>query len=69
MTTIINSPGETKDSSTGALLFIIIALIVVGILVVQYGLPMLRTAPSATGTTINVPDSIKVDVDTGKAAN
>ncbi|MBY0538300.1 hypothetical protein K2P47_02790 [Patescibacteria group bacterium] len=68
MTTIINTPGETKDSGTGALLFFILALVIVGILVAMYGLPMLRNTTPESGTTINVPDSIKVDVDTGESA-
>lgn len=68
MTTIINTPGEPKDSGSSALLFIIFALVVGGILVVMYGLPMLRNAKPDQGTTINVPDSIKVDVNTGESA-
>jgi hypothetical protein len=67
MTTIINTPRETKDSGSGALLFIIFALVVGGILVVLYGLPMLRNTTPDQGTTINVPDSIKVEVDTGES--
>lgn len=67
MTTIINTPRETKDSGSGALLFIIFALVVGGILFAMYGLPMLRNATPDQGTTINVPDSIKVDVDTGES--
>lgn len=65
MTTIINTPGETKDSGTGALLFFILALVALGILAVLYGLPMLRNTTPDQGTTINVPDTIKVDVGAG----
>lgn len=68
MTTIINTPGTSKDSGSGALLFFIFALVAIGILVAMYGLPMLRNAPSDPGTTINVPDSIKVDVTTEEPA-
>lgn len=68
MTTIINSPGETKDSGVGASLVLMFALAAVVILGVMYGLPVLRNNTTDPGTTINVPDSIKVDVNTGEAA-
>ncbi len=67
MTTIINTPGQTKDSSAGAFLLFIFLLAAVGILVALYGLPMLRNTTNDPGTTINVPDSIKVDVSTDAA--
>lgn len=68
MTTVINTPGTSKDSGTGALMIFILALVVIGILVAMYGLPLLRTAPRDPGTTINVPDSINVDVKTEEPA-
>lgn len=60
MTTIINNP-DSGDSS-GGIGILIAAVIIIAIIALffLYGLPALRNDNS--GTTVNVPEKIRVDV-------
>lgn len=66
MTTIINTPGSSNDSSGGMGVMFIFALIllgVVGYLFMVYALPALRdgeSAPSTTNVEINLPPKAEV---------
>lgn len=63
MATVINNPGNGESNGGGAGLIIgIVILVVVVALFFIYGLPAMRNNDS--GTTVNVPDQIDVNVDT-----
>jgi high-affinity Fe2+/Pb2+ permease len=70
MATIVNTPAGTNSDSSGGAGFLIgaIVLLVIVVLLFMYGLPMLRnaggSAPSAptSGTQLNIPDKVNVDV-------
>lgn len=60
MTTIVNSPPASNDSSGGmAMIFGTIALVVVAYLFFVYGLPSIRNAVSPQ---VNIPSKIDVNV-------
>ena len=63
MTTIVNNPPSTNDS--GGPLGMIIALIVLIVLAYLgyvYGLPALRQVQLGSGTQINIPSTIDVNI-------
>ena len=64
MTTIVNNPAPTNEGSnpTGLILGIVILLAILGLLYF-YGLPAFRNASS--GTQINVPDKVDVNINQG----
>lgn len=68
MTTVINNPGNgTSDNGSGGAGMIIAVVVVIAIIALffLYGLPALRNSAgngSNTGTTVNVPDKIQVNV-------
>jgi hypothetical protein len=71
MATVINNPGTTTDSGSGAGFLVgAVVFLVAIILVLYYGIPAIRSAVgSASGgggstgsTQINVPDKVNVDV-------
>jgi len=66
MTTIINNPDTGGGKSGGGAGLIIGAVVVIAIiaLFILYGLPALRR--STSGTTVNVPDKINVNVNQTK---
>ncbi len=68
MATIINNPdsgGNNGDGGSGMGMVIgIIVLVIILALFFVYGLPALRNGGSDSGTDVNVPDSIDVNVDT-----
>jgi hypothetical protein len=61
MTTIINNP-DTSGGNSGGVGLIVGAVVIIAIIALffLYGLPALRK--SSSGTTVNVPDKIQVDV-------
>ena len=63
MTTIVNTPGNTTDSGSGAssMLTVLVVLVVLALLVI-FGLPILRRATAVPQ--VNVPDQIDVNVNT-----
>ena len=65
MATIINNP-DSGDKGGGGLGMIIgaIVLVLVIVLFFVYGLPAMRNSGDSTGTDVNVPDQIDVNVDT-----
>ncbi|MDQ3014792.1 MAG: hypothetical protein M3Q73_02940 [bacterium] len=56
MATIVNTPGEVRESSGTGVVIGILAVILLAILFLLFGLPYLRNngAPATTGTDINV---------------
>jgi len=63
MATVVNNP--SSDTSSGAsTLFLGLILLLVVFLFFYFGLPLLRNAGS--GTQINVPDQIDVNVNRGQ---
>ncbi len=63
MTTIINNPdrGEGSSESHVALIFIVLVLLIGGILLYMYGLPVRQTNDEMN---ISVPDTVDVNVRT-----
>ena len=66
MATVINNPDSGGDNSGGMGMVIgAIVLVLILILFFVYGLPALRGGSDAgSGTQVNVPDQIDVNVDT-----
>jgi len=67
MTTIINPGNGDSSSAVGTVLIVVVLLVVVALFFI-YGLPAIRNANNGgdnNGPTINVPDSIDVNVDNG----
>ena len=63
MTTVINTPGTTQESSGVGLVVGVIVAIVIVALFLMYGLPALRgTANDGGGTNINIPEKVDVNV-------
>lgn len=66
MTTIINTPQPSNDSSSGMGMVIgLVVLVVIGFLFFVYGLPALRQMRLGNPQ-INVPSSIDVNVKQGE---
>ncbi len=66
MATVINNPrplvdrSEVVESRSGAGFVLgVLAAIILGVLILAYAIPALR---NSTGTTVNVPDRINLDV-------
>lgn len=72
MATIINNPGQGDSDNSGGgagiIVGVIIAIVLIALFVV-YGLPALRNTNSETGTEVNLPENIDVNIneDTGTA--
>jgi hypothetical protein len=62
MATIINNPPENTDSGGAGLIIGIVMAIIIVFLFVAYALPALRKNNNNSGTTINVPDKVDVNV-------
>lgn len=61
MTTIVNSPPSSENSSLG--LFVgIFVLIILGLVFFYYGLPAIRQMGQVSAPQINVPNKIDVNV-------
>ena len=64
MATIINNPGDGNNSggnAAGIIVGIVLVVIVLFVFFV-YGLPAIRGTRQSSGTTVNVPDKIDVNV-------
>lgn len=62
MTTVINTPQPTNDSSNNMGMIVgLVVLIVFGFLFFIYGLPALRNIRFG-GTEVNIPDKIDVNI-------
>jgi hypothetical protein len=67
MATVVNQPpNQPSDSGMGFLIGIIL-LLIVGILLIYFGVPALRQQQPAAPTEIQVPDRIDVDINNGGA--
>ncbi len=67
MTTIINPGNGDSSSAVGTVLMVVVLLVVVALFFI-YGLPAIRNANNGGGSegpTINVPESIDVNVNGG----
>jgi len=66
MTTIVNSPSPSNDSSNGGLILGIFVLIVLGLVFFYYGIPALKNLRpveiNIPAPEINVPNEIDVNV-------
>lgn len=67
MATIINNPDSGSDKGSGVGMIVgAIVLVLVLTLFFIYGLPVIRNSSTkSNGSTINVPDKIDVNVDSG----
>ncbi len=66
-TTIINPASNNDSSSSGiALLIGVIAIIVVAVLFFIYGLPALKGLTTNSGTQVNIPKSVDINVKQAK---
>ncbi len=64
MATIINNPDTgSSNSGMGTVVGIVLAIIIVA-LFFMYGLPAMR-GTQKSGTTVNVPEKVQVDVNQG----
>ena len=65
MTTVINTPQPSNDSSGGMGMIIgLVVLVVFGFLFFVYGLPAIRQMGS--GTQLNIPSEIDVNIKQGE---
>jgi len=69
MATIINNPSTSEGEGSGSavVLAILVGVLILGGLFVMYRLPAFQGENAGSGTTIEVPDTVQVDV-TGPAA-
>jgi hypothetical protein len=67
MATIINNPDSGSGNNGGGAGTLIGAIVLILILIIffVYGLPALRGNSDKGGNTINVPDKVDVNVDSG----
>lgn len=71
MATVINNPGQGDGDNSGGgagLIIGVIVAIVIIVLFVVYGIPALKSG-SDSGTQVNVPDQIDVNIDDGSGSN
>lgn len=69
MTTIVNNPAQSSDSSGSGILIGVIVLLILGVIVWYWGIPMLRKGPAqinVPAAQINVPGQIDVNVNQAK---
>lgn len=67
MATVINNPSverESAGSGAGWTLAIILVVLVAALLIL-FGLPALNNTPADTGTDVNLPDEVNVNVGEG----
>lgn len=73
MTTVINTstptPAPAESNSNAGLIVGLVFLLVVLFLAWAYGLPYLRSATQNSGTNVNVPRQIDVNVNTPEGGN
>lgn len=62
MATVINNPSGNNDGGAASAVITGVVIIVLVILFFVYGLPRIR----GTGTTVNVPDHINVQTNSGQ---
>ena len=62
MTTIVNTPGNSTESSGSSGMVTALVVLVILVLLVIFGVPLLRRATAVPQ--VNVPDSIDVNVNT-----
>lgn len=66
MAVVVNTPTTERQTDSGAGFLVgIILLVLLAFALFYYGLPALRNASQGSGTNINVPDRINVDVNQG----
>lgn len=66
MATVVNNPSGSTDSGSGiGFLMGVILLIVVGFLIVYYGIPALnRTGGTQQAPAVQIPDTLDINVNT-----
>lgn len=66
MATVVNNPSGSTESGSGmGFLMGVILLIVVGFLIVYYGIPALnRTGNNAPAPAVQIPDQMDINVNT-----
>lgn len=63
MTTVVNNPSPSGDSSGGlGNLIAVLTLLALGVLFFVYGLPALRSATAPSSPQINVPEEVDVNI-------
>ncbi|MEK7575445.1 MAG: hypothetical protein AAB511_04440 [Patescibacteria group bacterium] len=70
MPTIINSPGNMDDSATGVVVGVLVALLVIALFIIYYGLPAFKnTTENPNSDNVNLNVTLPVDNSAPSAPN